>query len=314
MQQWAAAWQYSREELLHSSPTVLDGCTPEQEVAMRRDATEYIARVFETLHREEKHVRRETQAYALLLFHRFYARCSMLAHDRVLTATVAMMLACKIDSRPRFLADFALVYAERVDGNRALDPRSERGVAVREAILAAERTLLQVLEFDFFTLLLPYEHIGTYIAAVGVHGAVGDDVEKLAAQAATSALKTSLVLQYDARTLAAAAVLVALRIKRVALSPDAAARLPVDGRMLADILAQMSEASARPVAGGAAPAPAGPAAGAGGASGMPVVSAAGSTHSGSGVGSPAPPPPGTVVPLQPSSLAAALQPPPATPR
>ena len=244
-----AQWVYSREELQKRSPSVADGCTPEEEASMRRDAAEFITRVFDTFHREEKFVRRETQALALLLFHRFYARCSMVVHDRVLIATAAMLLACKIDSRPRYLAEFAAVYAERIDHSRALDMRSERGVAIRDAIVAAERTLLEVIEFDFHSLLLPYEFIGGYLTMLGV--GAGDDVEKLAAQAATSAMKTSLPVQYSARALAAAAVLVALRIRRVAVPPGAAARLPVDGRALSDILAQISEASQRGAAAGA---------------------------------------------------------------
>lgn len=229
-------WHYSRDEL-RCSPSISDGYSIEQESAARRDAVDYLGRAFDALLRE-KLIRRETVALAMLLFHRFYARRSMCTHDRLLYATASMMLACKLDARPRYTTELLNVYAER-EGSAPgpLDPRSERGVLLRESLIAAERTLLYVLEYDVgpHAVALPYEFIPMHASTV----ALGDaDVERQAVLAVNSIVRTTLVLQYSPDELAQAAVLVAARLKRIPAPPGT---LPLPPSALHDILAQLHE-------------------------------------------------------------------------
>ena len=131
-------------------------------------------------------------ATALVLFQRFFSRCSLLRHDRMAVAVASLLVAGKS-------TDFANPARAAL---RHFVPAPERGelfAGARERLVQAERLLLFTLEYDL-EVDLPFRHLQRACRDMGVAEAA--PLSQGAVRSANEALRSTLCVQYAARTLA----------------------------------------------------------------------------------------------------------------
>jgi hypothetical protein len=164
---------------------------------------------------KKEKVKKEAIATAAIFFHRFFARRSFTQHDRLEIALACVLAASKstdfckqLHTKPLVLELLARQgYGLTGDGAGAgaggpPSDRSEAGVLAKERLLAAERLLLCTLEFDVIV-EPPTTALDEALAALA---RPSDVLKRMAHSALWDALKTTLPLVHDARTLALGAL------------------------------------------------------------------------------------------------------------
>jgi hypothetical protein len=217
-------WLYTPEELAAPSLSQRDGFTPGEEAAAHRDALDYINSFMPSFSNANLGLAepRRLLGTAHLIYHRFYARRSLKGHDRLEVATAAVMLSAKVVNRPQYIKFFVGALLARRD-RRVADEHSEAFVLAKEALVSAERSVLGALEFDMASLVLPYDYVRFYVAALGLD----DEWEKLAMKGATSMLsQRRVLLGFDPRALAHTALYMAVRLRKANLPPSTLVPLP----------------------------------------------------------------------------------------
>lgn len=219
-------WLYTPDELAAPSLSQRDGFTPGEEAAAHRDALEYINSFLPSFTNANLGLAepRRLLGTAHLIYHRFYARRSLKGHDRLEVATAAVMLSAKAVNRPQYIKFFVGALLVRRD-RRVADEHSEAFVMAKEALVSAERAVLAALEFDMASLVLPYDYVRFYVAALGLDD--DDEWERLAMKGATSMLsQRRVLLGFDPRALAHTALFMAARLRKAALPPATVVPLP----------------------------------------------------------------------------------------
>lgn len=139
--------------------------------------------------------------------HRFYARKSFVEYDRFITACTCLLLGGKVEETPKKLKDVLhQAYQKRFNcsAKDVPDPDSRKFWELREQVLVSERVLLQTLGFEL-QLEHPYRELLAYIKSV----AMPREFAQLAWNFVNDSYRTLVCLQYDHKTVAAAAVALA---------------------------------------------------------------------------------------------------------
>jgi Cyclin, N-terminal domain len=197
-------WRYSQDELVKApSLTTMDPRAYEIE---KRKASEVIVRIGSRLYR-----RLEVVTGALVLLQRYYVRRHIQSlPDPTTMAAACLFLSSKIDeSAKRPLADLAtelLRYRGDVPEAHILDRTSRPFLDCEEALIVAERALLQATEYDL-ELPLPWVHLQPSVKALSLP----EGVERLASKVCNEALRTTMVLEYTMREIAHASIWTALQ-------------------------------------------------------------------------------------------------------
>ena len=237
-------WLYTAEELA-TSPSMADGMSASEEAAAHRDSLDFIALFASVFNSMDAAKTRDVIGSAFLIYHRFFIRRSIKAFDRLEIATACVMLGAKITNRPQLARTFVARLLERKDRRlSAVDEHSETYVLAKEALVGAERALLTALEFDFASVVLPFEHIRYACRLLGLQ----EEHERMAVKAAMTMLRTQHVaLQYDPATLAHTSILMAAKLRKTAL--PAAALIPQPVTTSANAAPQAADAPSGDFAG-----------------------------------------------------------------
>ena len=195
----APAWLMTRAQLDELSPSRADGLTQAMESTIRRSTCEMVGEI--GLRVLEK---KACAATAMVLFNRFYSRRSLLKHDRMAVAVASLVVAGKAtDFANAQRASFRLFvpeYLARVGHTEGpIAEKSELFFSTKEKLVQAERLVLFVLEYDV-DVDLPFRHLQQACREMGVPDSSPLSVG--AVRSANEALRTTLCVQYAARTLA----------------------------------------------------------------------------------------------------------------
>lgn len=210
-------WLLTREQIANS-PSREDGLDVEQELLFRRVACDHIIDIRAKLEKQREREREKAsipvQAVqtAIVFLHRFYSRRSLKRHDKTEIAVACLFLACKVCECLQRIERLIPEYLERTGHARPFEERSELFVNAKDKLVAAERLILNTLEYDV-EVEMPYRHIdelaGVLMAAMPPEQVGADGVplprpplHDFSIKAANDVLRTTLCLQYDALTLA----------------------------------------------------------------------------------------------------------------
>jgi cyclin T len=150
---------------------------------------------------------------ALMYMHRFYARKSFQEYDRFIVACTCLLLGGKVEETPKKLKDVlteAYKVRYQVSAADAPDSDSRKYHELKEQVLVAERILLQTLGFEL-QLDHPYRDLLAYVRSV----AMSRDFAALAWNFVNDSYRTTICLQYDHKTIAAAAVAMVAALRQV---------------------------------------------------------------------------------------------------
>ena len=191
-------WLLPRELLLDASPSRADGMTAAVEHTMRRSTCGMMSEIGMRLLEKKASV-----ATALVLFQRFFSRCSLLRHDRMAVAVASLLVAGKstdfANPARAALRHFVPDYLARTGHTAPAPERGELFAGARERLVQAERLLLFTLEYDL-EVDLPFRHLQRACRDMGVAEAA--PLSQGAVRSANEALRSTLCVQYAARTLA----------------------------------------------------------------------------------------------------------------
>ena len=205
-------WIFGRAAL-ENSPSARDGVSAEQERQYRRKTCQFVDKC---AMRFKPQMPKLTIATAQVFFHRFFARQSFRAHDRMVIATACLHLAGKVEETPRKLSVVAQVM--HVTLNKGADPLardSKAFVELKESILIAERVLLHTIAFDL-DVEHPYKDLVPLVQQMRIK-----DKERSKAVLQTAwnfvndSLSTNLCLQHQPRVVACATVYLAGKYLRI---------------------------------------------------------------------------------------------------
>lgn len=204
------SWLCSREELINS-PSRIDGVSREEECLFLRQTCDELTSLGMRIYSKRE------IGTAMILFHRFFTRRSILKHERWLIACACLIVAWKATdfSIPAKFSQIVPIYLSHLTGNtERIDQNSEAYVNTKERLVQAERLLLYVLEYDV-DIDLPFHHIEDLLRDLGIGKPPGpppqppgfhDDPRfnfyEGSFKSVNEAMRTTLCVQYDARTLA----------------------------------------------------------------------------------------------------------------
>ena len=194
----APPWLLPRALLLEQSPSRADGMTQAMEHTIRRSTCGMMGEVGLRLLDKKASV-----ATALVLFQRFFSRCSLLRHDRMAVAMASLVVAAKAtdfaNPARASLRHFVPDFLARTGHTAPTPERGEVFQRAREVLVRAERLLLATLEFDL-EVDLPFRHLQRACREMGVPE--GAPLSQGAVRSANEALRSTLCVQYAARALA----------------------------------------------------------------------------------------------------------------
>lgn len=160
----------------------------------------------------------KTIATAQLFLHRFYLRESFARWPTIQTAPAIIFLAAKVEEHPRKLHDVYLAFvnegAQRHQNGGGTADVEESFETWRPQVLSLEKTILRLLCFDLSP-THPYPLVLQLVKDLNLSGSatadVSDDLVSSAWLLINDTYRNVLCLRYSARTLAAAAVVLAAR-------------------------------------------------------------------------------------------------------
>jgi len=198
-------WFFTKEEL-QNTPSRRDGVSEAAEMQQRRKTCAFISDAGQKLRLPQL-----TIATAIVFFHRFFIRQSFKQHDRSVVAKTCLFLAGKVEETPKKLRDVITVsYALLMKTKnmpkelQEIKQDSQEFWELKENILVAERILLQTIGFDL-TIEHPYKHLLAYVKKI--EGS--KDLAQVAWNFVNDSFRTTLCLQYQPKTVAAAAIYLA---------------------------------------------------------------------------------------------------------
>mmetsp|Transcript_2626 Transcript_2626/g.6333 ORF Transcript_2626/g.6333 Transcript_2626/m.6333 type:complete len:236 (-) Transcript_2626:949-1656(-) len=195
-------WLLSWEELHRMPSQSVDSFSFQKEESYRCSTASFIQEVGRALRFPQLSI-----ATALVFMHRFYARKSFQEYDRFIVSCTCLLLGGKVEETPKKLKDvLSEAYKKRfnVKASEVPDPESRKFWEMREQVLVTERILLQTLGFEL-SLEHPYRELLAYVKSV----TMSRDFAQLAWNFVNDSYRTLVSLQYDHKTIAAAAVAMA---------------------------------------------------------------------------------------------------------
>jgi hypothetical protein len=227
-------WLLAAGDLRSSSPSRADGMAYETEHTLRKSTCLELTAVGRRLFGGKA---KQVPMAAEVFFQRFYSRRSVLKHDRMAVALACLLVAGKVTdfcspARTEKCVAELLAHSGHAE---PVGEKTEAFVTAKERLLAAERFLLYVLEYDLEA-DTPHPLIEGLCRDLGL--APDSPYEEGALRAAHEALRTTLCVQYDARTLALGC-LVYVREEFARLGPRAPAP-PAPERWAAVVEAQLA--------------------------------------------------------------------------
>ncbi|CAJ2659218.1 unnamed protein product [Trifolium pratense] len=210
-----SGWYFSRKEIEENSPSRADGINLKKETYLRRSYCTFLKQLG-----KELKVPQVTIATAIILCHRFFLRQSHAKNDRRIIATVCMFLAGKVEETPRQLKDVILVSYKIIYKK---DPSAVQRIKQKEVyeqqkelILLAETLVLATLDFDL-NVHLPYKPL---VEAIKKFKVGQNELAQAAWNFVNDGLQTSLCLQFKPRHIAAGAIILAAKFRKVELPSD----------------------------------------------------------------------------------------------
>lgn len=198
---------YTREQVLISTPSRKDGIDAAKEQQFRRTYCNFIKQLV-----KELKLAAWTLETATIFTHRFFAERSIAKNDRFLVAASSVFLACKVDESPRALRDVAYVMHMTKNANKPAELEKLRTnpdaelQSLMDHILLAERALLYTLAFNL-NVDHPYTHLAKDVMKLGITDKKnGKEFFQQTVNMLNDSLATTLCLQYEAATLAHAAM------------------------------------------------------------------------------------------------------------
>lgn len=188
--------------------------------------------------------RKQTTIFsAMVLWHRFYIRRSLRCHAPAAISVACLLLSSKACETLAHMHLFVRAYLQRTEGLSDVDQRTavsgrrrwrgplwrglltelppcavQKAVEARETLIAAERAVLDALEYDVDVELPATAAIQAACDAFEAP----EVVRRQAPRAIASILRSELPLRFPACVLAEAAVFVAFRVSGLPLPPPAA--------------------------------------------------------------------------------------------
>lgn len=190
-------WLFTDDEL-RRSPSVQTGHTVEREGGERGKGCEFIFRVCYKLR-----IPQQTISTACVFLHRFYMRHALREYHYYEVAATAVFLATKCEETVRKLRDIVIACCQVALKNDKLvvDEQSKEYWRWRDVVLYTEETLLEALCFDL-NVLQPYASLKRFWRQFGADPTLA----RTAWAFANDSFRSSICVQYEARTVAAAAL------------------------------------------------------------------------------------------------------------
>jgi hypothetical protein len=147
------------------------------------------------------------------IFHRFFYRKSFKRYDAFTVAMGCILLACKIEEKPKYLRDVVFVFHHMYQRRKNLKLKplelgGERYTSWKNELITIERFLLKELGFSFYSVLdHPHKYILYYIKML--NGT--KELAQVAWNYLNDSLRLDLCLRYPAQEIACAAVFMASR-------------------------------------------------------------------------------------------------------
>lgn len=140
-------WLFNKNEIEISTPSRIDGLTWEQERDLRREGCRFIRGVIDKMRKRYSNSNGSAEAVpesaASIFYQRFFTYESFKKHNRFIISTTCIFLGFKVEEHPRHIDTIMKAYCEM----RSITNEEDYKRA-REAILASERLVLNVLCFD----------------------------------------------------------------------------------------------------------------------------------------------------------------------
>ncbi|KAH3767409.1 cyclin family protein [Pelomyxa schiedti] len=178
-----------------------------EEIALRRSTCAFLQEAGMALKFPQN-----TIATAIVYFHRFFARVSILSYDRYSLAISALFLAGKVEETTSKLKD-VVCSTYRMLHKTDLKVNSAEFVEERDKILSTEQLLLQRLAFDL-TVDHPYKTLMKYVKKINGNR----QLAQVAWNFINDSLRTTLCLQFPSQHIATAALYLASRVLGIDLS------------------------------------------------------------------------------------------------
>lgn len=187
-------------EELHCMPSQsVDGFSYAKEMSYRCSTACFIQEVGKALRFPQLSI-----STALVFMHRFYSRKSFQEYDRFIMSCTCLLLGGKVEETPKKLKDVlceAFKKRYNVKASEVPDPESRKFWELKEQVLVSERVLLQTLGFEL-QLEHPYRELLAFVRSVQK----SRDFAQLAWNFVNDSYRTTVCLQYDHKTIAAAAI------------------------------------------------------------------------------------------------------------
>ena len=205
VQETISEWIFTTDQLEHS-PSRKDNISSSEETELRIKTCKFILECANALSMPQV-----ATSTAWLFFHRFFIRQSFKSNDRFLLGSTCLFLAGKVSECPHSLNAIVRTHYQI---RKRIDMESTTGdfIKTRQKIIALERILLHTMAFDL-VVILPHIFmqfwVDEIVKCIPPSFRQNDDAKALKQHAwnfINDASATSIVLQFDPKAIAFAAV------------------------------------------------------------------------------------------------------------
>ncbi|KAJ2123379.1 hypothetical protein IW147_002592 [Coemansia sp. RSA 720] len=195
-------WQYSRDELM-KTPSVASGWTVEREEMDRAKACTLVYSAARKLQLPQI-----TSASACVYLHRFFMRHSLKEYHHYNVAATCLFLACKAEESLRKLDVFIPVIAYYASkGHRKAVLGTSEYEKWRSVIVTTEPIVLEALCFD---MVVDHPHVS--LVSMLERTSLDERRKQMAWSFVADCMRVPVCLVHEARTVAGAAVELAMRV------------------------------------------------------------------------------------------------------
>ncbi|CAD6188024.1 unnamed protein product [Caenorhabditis auriculariae] len=149
-------WLFSKDEMRRSA-SAFDGVSPEEELAYRQKATQFLHEMVDHLHHGNNSLT-ITMCVASINLHRFFYFHSFKQFDYKDIAAACIFLAGKSEDSPRKLSSVVRVWWEKKFPHQKNIPSESHMASACQMIVHLETVILHTISFDL-TVELPHQHV-----------------------------------------------------------------------------------------------------------------------------------------------------------
>lgn len=142
------SWYFTKQQI-SSSPSRRAGVSEAEESKLRKEGAKFIKSCSDALG-----LSYDTNATAVVFFHRFYMKESIIEYKKTVVACACVFLAGKVEETPKKVRDILKTTRELVKPKEWLD----FGEDPKETVFLYEKILLQRINFDL-NVTHPYAHL-----------------------------------------------------------------------------------------------------------------------------------------------------------